>query len=161
VAMGPLVQEVIADLTADGASCRARIDVGPLPVVNCDPTLLRQVWINLLSNALKYSRRVESPRIAIGARRDGPRFTFKVKDNGAGFDMQYAQKLFGVFQRLHRDEEFDGTGVGLAIVQRIVQRHGGDVWAESSLGAGATFEFSLPASDAEPERSPPRRASHD
>jgi len=105
--------------------------------------LLKQVWINLLSNALKYTGHREAARIEIGTLNNDGATTWFVRDNGTGFDMQYVGKLFGVFQRLHKAEEYAGTGVGLAIVQRIVQRHGGRVWAEAALDQGATFFFTL------------------
>ncbi len=119
---------------------------GALPVVWCDSSLLRQVFINLISNAIKYSRPRAPARIEIGCSQSaqGDPVIF-VRDNGVGFDMKYADKLFGVFQRLHRADEFEGTGIGLANAQRIVARHGGRIWAESVQGAGTTVSFSLPA----------------
>jgi len=113
--------------------------------VNGDQTMLKQVWVNLISNAVKYSRQRSPARIKIGSRQNGSgEIEFSVQDNGAGFDMQYANKLFGVFQRLHQAEEFEGTGIGLANIQRIVLRHGGRTWAEGKVDAGATFYFTLP-----------------
>ena len=136
-----MLGEVVAD-AAPGE--RVRLDFGPLPVVNCDPSTMRQVWANLVSNALKYSAKRDDPRVIITGRPAGDEYIFDVQDNGAGFDPAYADRLFGVFQRLHSSREFEGNGVGLAIVRRIVERHGGRVWAEGSPGAGATFHFSLP-----------------
>lgn len=121
----------------------AEIQIDKLPRASGDVALLRQVWSNLIANAVKYSRGRARPEIEIGFA-DGSYF---VKDNGVGFDMRYADKLFGVFQRLHREDEFEGTGVGLAIVRRIVERHGGEVWAEAKLDAGATVGFTLDAGD--------------
>lgn len=116
-----------------------------LPVVVCDAVLMREVWANLLGNAYKYTRPRERTRIEVGWSVDPAEgYTFFVSDNGVGFDTKYAQKLFGVFQRLHRASEFEGTGIGLALVQRIVERHGGRIWAESQVGQGSTFYFSVP-----------------
>lgn len=109
-----------------------------------DFNLLQQVWVNLISNAVKYSSKKSNPTIEIGSTDTASEITYYIKDNGAGFDVQYAHKLFGVFQRLHKDSEFPGTGVGLALVKRIVERHNGRVWAESKAGVGSTFYFSLP-----------------
>jgi len=120
-------------------------EIGRLPDASADPALLRQVWANLISNAVKFTRPRRPARIEIGGETgaDGAVRCW-VRDNGVGFDMQYADKLFGVFQRLHRDDEFEGTGVGLANVHRIVTRHGGKVGAEAKAGEGATFWFTLP-----------------
>jgi light-regulated signal transduction histidine kinase (bacteriophytochrome) len=111
---------------------------------NCDNGLIRQVWINLISNAIKYSGKQENPHITIGSYQKENYITYFVKDNGVGFDMKYAGKLFGVFQRLHKATEFEGTGVGLALVQRIISKHGGKVWAHSEINKGSIFYFSLP-----------------
>jgi len=121
----------------------ARIVLGPLPPAFGDETALRQVFANLIGNALKYSSKQEAPRIEIGAQEQEGETAYYVRDNGAGFSMEYAQRLFGVFQRMHTDAEFPGTGIGLAIVKNIVERHGGRVWAESVKGEGATFRFTL------------------
>jgi two-component system, sensor histidine kinase and response regulator len=112
--------------------------------VEADPGLMKQVWINLISNAVKYSRVKEKAIIEIGSREEDGRIIYHIKDNGAGFRMDYADKLFGVFHRLHSEDEFEGTGVGLAIVKRIVSKHGGNVWAEGKVDEGATFYFSIP-----------------
>ena len=131
----------------EAPEARGRIEfrVGDLPRAEGDPALLMQVWVNLLSNAVKFSANKEWPVIEIDGEGDGPSAVYRVRDNGAGFNMAYSGKLFGVFQRLHAPSEFEGTGVGLALVRRIVLRHGGRVWAEGRLGEGATFFFSLPA----------------
>jgi light-regulated signal transduction histidine kinase (bacteriophytochrome) len=109
-----------------------------------DPALLAQVWINLISNAIKYSRNQTDPQVEIGSLKNDDETIFYVKDNGVGFEIKYVDKLFGVFQRLHSDAEFEGTGIGLAIIKRIISKHGGKVWAEGELNKGATFYFSLP-----------------
>jgi len=117
--------------------------VAELPICHGDPALLKQVWTNLLSNAFKYSRGRTPAVVEVGWERKDGEYIYFVRDNGVGFEMQYANKLFGVFQRLHRAEDFEGTGVGLAIVQRVIHRHGGRVWAASEPGQGATFFFAL------------------
>jgi len=141
VNMEALVREVVALVRPD---TKARIEIGELPPVEGDRALLKQVWTNLVSNALKYSSKSAQPLVQIGARREGGEQIYWARDNGSGFDMRYYDKLFGVFQRLHRADEFEGTGVGLAIVQRVVTRHGGRVWAEGKVGEGACFFFALP-----------------
>lgn len=145
VNMTGLAKEVAQSLMREQDAERVRFDIAPLPSVEGDVSLLRQVWTNLLGNALKYSgTKPKSEILVTGELLDGNAL-FQVKDNGVGFDMRYAAKLFGVFQRLHKAEEFEGTGVGLAIVHRVVTRHGGKVRADSTPGEGATFHFTLPA----------------
>ncbi|MHB8911854.1 MAG: PAS domain-containing sensor histidine kinase, partial [Lysobacter sp.] len=144
VDMDALVSRVVHELGAGGAG-DGRVSVGQLPAANADPVLLKQVWVNLLSNALKYSApRGDDARIEISGEHGDGIVRYRICDNGAGFDMRYADKLFGVFQRLHSQDEFEGTGVGLAIVQRIVIRHGGTIGAQAEPGRGATFTFELP-----------------
>jgi PAS domain S-box-containing protein len=138
-----LVRGVISELGNPADEARVEIRFGELPPCEGDSALLRQVWINLISNALKYTRQRDLAVIEIGGERQGGATIYFVRDNGTGFDMRYAHKLFGVFQRLHRPEEYEGTGVGLAIVQRIVHRHGGRVWANATLNEGAIFQFTL------------------
>lgn len=130
----------------EAPEARGRIEfrVGDLPRAEGDPALLTQIWVNLLSNAVKFTANREWPVIEIDGEIEGPSAVYRVKDNGAGFNMAYSGKLFGVFQRLHAPSEFEGTGVGLALVRRIVLRHGGRAWAEGTVGEGATFFFSLP-----------------
>ena len=139
--MSGLVREVVDEVRKES---RARLELAPLPAAHADRALMRQVWVNLVDNALKYSSKRADARVEIGGRDEGGEAVYWVRDNGVGFDMRYADKLFAVFQRLHRADEFDGTGVGLAIVQRVVARHGGRVWAEAKPGEGACFHFSLP-----------------
>jgi PAS domain S-box-containing protein len=144
VDMLALVLEVVTELAGLAAVSSATIDVGALPGAYGDRALLRHVWFNLISNAIKFSSVRERPEIAITGEVVDGRATYRVRDNGAGFDMRYAGKLFGVFARLHGEAEFPGTGVGLAIVRRIVARHGGSVDARGARDGGATFAFELP-----------------
>jgi light-regulated signal transduction histidine kinase (bacteriophytochrome) len=146
VNVSALVAEIVASLQAEHKEPRVVVEVEPLPDSVGDEALLRQVFTNLLSNAFKFTKKKEGPRIDVGFRDLRGERAYFVCDNGAGFEMQYVDKLFGVFQRLHRAQDFDGTGVGLSIVHRIVQRHGGRIWAESVVDQGATFYFTLPAS---------------
>jgi two-component system sensor kinase len=142
--MKSLVYSVFGELTREPDRERIDFKVGKLPPADGDPALLHQVWFNLLSNAIKFSSKVDRAIIEVGTKRSEDELVYFVRDNGAGFDIQYVDKMFGVFQRLHSDDEFEGTGVGLAIVQRIIQRHGGRVWAEGEVDRGATLYFSLP-----------------
>ena len=140
VSPADLVRQVWEDLRQERTARQIEITVGELPICEGDPVLLKQVLANLLSNALKYTRTRDITRIEVGSRDST---VYYVRDNGVGFDMRYSGKLFGVFQRLHRAEEYEGTGAGLAIVQRIIHRHGGRVWAEASVNQGATFYFTV------------------
>lgn len=144
VPMHQVVQNVYRELNLENNTGNPEFIIHPLPTVQADASSIRQVWINLISNALKYSQQKEHAVIEVGANDTPDEIIFYVKDNGDGFDMRYAHKLFGVFQRLHSDKEFSGTGVGLAIVQRVITRHGGRVWAKGAKSEGATFSFSLP-----------------
>jgi light-regulated signal transduction histidine kinase (bacteriophytochrome) len=141
--LNQLIVEVITELKRETEGREIEWRVAELPVVEGDPGLLKQVFANLLSNAAKYTRPRKQALIEIGLRVMNDERVVYVRDNGVGFNMKYADKLFGVFQRLHRAEEFEGTGVGLAIVERVIRRHGGHIWAESEVDKGATFYFSL------------------
>ena len=144
-----IVRACLAEMRKEREGRQVEVVVGDLPACQADPALLKQVWTNLLSNALKYTRKRAAARIVVGCRTaprpsgPGTEDVYFVEDNGAGFDMKYAYQLFGVFQRLHRAADFEGTGVGLAIVQRVVTRHGGRVWGEAQPDRGATFSFTL------------------
>ena len=142
----PLIHEAIRELQPEIQHRQIKWKVLALPKVKADLSMIRQVFANLLSNAAKYTRTREIAEIEVGVKTSKKEYIFFVRDNGVGFDMRYVDKLFGVFQRLHRAEEFEGTGIGLANVRRIIARHGGRTWAESKLGHGATFFFSLPKS---------------
>lgn len=143
VSMAGIVIEIVNDIKGSGNNQQIEWNIGALADVNADISTIRQVWINLISNAVKYSGSKENPRIDIGYNHQEGMYVFYVKDNGVGFDNRYKDKLFRVFQRLHSAEEFEGTGVGLALVEKIVSRHGGNVWAEGEVGRGASFYFSL------------------
>ncbi len=147
VAPAVLVRQALEVLSAAQAGRHVELTLEELPGCEADPILLQQVYSNLLGNALKYTRLRETAVITVGSEQRDGECVYFVRDNGVGFDMQYADKLFGVFQRLHRVDEYEGTGVGLAIVQRIIHRHGGRVWAEAALDRGATFFFTLSRGD--------------
>ena len=145
VEMNDLVRAAFQELLEAQDGRVIDCDIALLPPATGDPSLLRQVWLNLIGNALKFTRGQSRARIEIGGNVAGPEFaTYFIRDNGAGFDMKYADKLFGAFQRLHRPTDFEGTGIGLALVQRIVLRHGGTIWAEGEENHGARFAFTLP-----------------
>jgi signal transduction histidine kinase len=145
VDMSELINNTLRELTPEVQGRNIEWNLGKLPRVRGDRALLHQVWVNLLSNAIKYTRPRELARIEVGAVQQERELIFWVKDNGVGFDMAYSDKLFGVFQRMHTVQEFEGTGVGLANVRRIIQRHGGRTWAEAERDQGAKIFFSLPA----------------
>jgi signal transduction histidine kinase len=140
-----LVHQVLQELEPKLRDRAINIRVGKLPIVQADPALLREVFLNLLDNAIKFTGKCEHARIEIGTRVQDDQLVWYVSDNGVGFDMDHYPRLFGVFSRLHSMDEFEGTGVGLALIQRIVKRHGGEVWAHSEIGKGATFCFTLAA----------------
>ena len=141
--MGTMANSIFHELTTPESRVRIDFLVGDLPPAVADPTLMRQVWMNLLSNSIKFSSKRERAVIRVSAEQQPGECVYAVQDNGAGFDMQYVGKVFGVFQRLHSSKEFEGTGVGLALVQRVIHRHGGRVWAEGETDRGATFSFAL------------------
>jgi light-regulated signal transduction histidine kinase (bacteriophytochrome) len=141
--MNAMVQELVNELQNENNGRNIRWEVGALPTIDGDRDLLRQALWNLLSNAVKFTRVREQAVIEIGERQQDRQRVFFVRDNGVGFDMKYADKLFGVFQRLHLQDEFEGTGVGLANVQRIILKHGGNIWATAEPEQGATFFFTL------------------
>jgi signal transduction histidine kinase len=148
--LGELARQALVELlaaTPDPAAAEARLQVqiADLPTCSVDPALFHQVFVNLLSNALKFTRQRQVARIEVGCQQQGDEMVYFVRDNGAGFDMAFAGKLFGVFERLHRPEEFEGVGVGLANVKRIIERHGGRIWAEGEVDEGATFYFAIGA----------------
>lgn len=138
-----MVKQIISE-TNSNTDPKIKWDIEGLPLIKGDYTLIYQCFVNLISNAIKYSSKTPKPQIKIGSIEKKDEIIYFVKDNGTGFNMNYSHKLFGVFQRLHTDEEFEGTGVGLAIAQRVIVKHGGRIWAEGEINKGATFYFSLP-----------------
>jgi light-regulated signal transduction histidine kinase (bacteriophytochrome) len=145
--MNNLVTSVYSELSESLNPRQVQINVAPnLHPAFADLVLIKQVWVNLIDNALKFTSLTENPKIEISSNQEAGRIIYCVIDNGVGFNMQYINKLFDIFQRLHNEKEFKGTGIGLALVQRILQRHGGEIWAESEPGKGAAFYFSLPES---------------
>jgi light-regulated signal transduction histidine kinase (bacteriophytochrome) len=143
--MDGLSRDVWGELRLAEPSRRLTLEIGELPQGMGDRNLIRQVWINLLSNAIKFTRLRDTALIEVGGYPEGEECVYFVRDNGAGFDMAYYDKLFGIFQRLHSADEYEGTGVGLAITQRIILRHGGRIWAEGEVDKGTKFSFTLPA----------------
>jgi light-regulated signal transduction histidine kinase (bacteriophytochrome) len=141
-ALNDLVTQVVEQLKAESAGRQIEWRVAPLPTIQCDRELMRQALSILLSNAIKYSAPRQRACIEVGAEGTGHNCVF-VRDNGVGFDMKYAGKLFGAFQRLHRQDEFEGVGIGLAVARRIIERHGGQIWADAKLGEGAVFRFTV------------------
>jgi light-regulated signal transduction histidine kinase (bacteriophytochrome) len=142
--MKALAVSVFNELMKEENEERIDFRIAKLPSVQGDVSMMRQVWMNLLSNAIKFTSKKERAVIEVGSKPNKDELIYYVRDTGTGFDMEYSNKLFGVFQRLHSESEFSGTGVGLAIVQRIIRRHGGRVWAEGEVGKGASFYFALP-----------------
>ncbi len=148
VDLNEVIQDVIEQLQPETENRCIEWQIAKLPKAKCDQALMGMVWTNLIQNAVKFTRTRSPSIIQIGAKDIESDFhTYFVRDNGVGFDEKYASNLFGVFQRLHRQEEFEGTGIGLATIRRIVQRHGGATWAEATLGEGATFYLTLPKGD--------------
>jgi light-regulated signal transduction histidine kinase (bacteriophytochrome) len=154
VDLSRIAEKILSDLQQTEPERDVRFRVAPNLIVHGDTRLLQVVLENLLNNAWKYTSRREAAEIEFGSLQESDRLVFFVQDNGAGFDMAYAGKLFGAFQRLHTPREFPGTGIGLATVQRIIHRHGGRIWAEGAVNEGATFFFTLPALDGEEGDSP-------
>jgi light-regulated signal transduction histidine kinase (bacteriophytochrome) len=155
--LNSLVEDVISLLQPEAEGRAVDWKIAKLPSAQCDPILIKQVFQNLVANALKFTRPRERAVIEISHRQENGQIAILIGDNGVGFNMKYTDKLFGVFQRLHRAEEFEGTGIGLATVKRIIHKHGGRVWAESELDKGATFYFTLEAepTQARPEEGKP------
>jgi len=144
IPMAKMVTDICDELKEQEKDRKISFDIGDLPDIKGDPVLIKQVWVNLVSNAIKYTGKKPEAKIEIGTKAPGGQLSYFIKDNGDGFDMKYYDKMFGVFQRLHSQQEFQGNGVGLAMTEKIVSRHGGKIWAEGRPGEGATFYFALP-----------------
>ena len=142
--MGKMALSMLNEVASPDIQKGIKFIVGEMPEGYADSTYMKQVWINLISNAIKFSSKKSEPEIEFAGYSEGGFHIYSVHDNGVGFRPEYAHKLFGVFQRLHKADEFEGNGVGLAIVQRIIHRHEGNVWADGKPGEGATFYFSIP-----------------
>ena len=149
IPMQELVMSICNEIKNENSSRNIQFKINDMQTAQGDTIAMKQVWLNLISNAVKYSKLNDETLIETGSGTQGDEIDYYIKDNGVGFGMRYASKLFGVFQRLHSDEKFEGTGVGLAIVHRIIAKHGGRVWAEGKVNEGATFSFSLPKSTQE------------
>jgi PAS domain S-box-containing protein len=160
IPLGGLVKEVVADLKRETEGRQIEWHIRQLPTLECDPGLMKQVFANLLSNAVKYTRPRQQTVIEVGSANANGSTAIFVRDNGVGFNMKYVDKLFGVFQRLHRAEEFEGTGVGLATVDRILRKHGGSIWAEGGVNQGATFYFTVPGLEESHTLHPPNATNH-
>jgi light-regulated signal transduction histidine kinase (bacteriophytochrome) len=145
--MNFIIQEVVQFNEGETKNRNIDWDIAKLPTIKGDLSLMRMVWFNLISNAIKFTREKDYAQIKIGFTDEKNEFIFYIRDNGAGFDMRYVHKLFGVFQRLHSKQQFEGTGIGLANIQRIIKRHDGRIWAESELNQGATFYFTIPKTE--------------
>ena len=145
VDVAAMTSKIIAELRAATPERRIEVVVHELPPAEADTEMLKLVWHNLLANAFKFTRPVEQPRIEVSGRRQGHHIVYCVKDNGVGFDLKYARRLFGFFQRMHTEDEFEGMGMGLAMAKRLIERHGGSIWVEAEKGRGAEFRFTLPA----------------
>jgi len=158
IRMKDMISSVFMELTNEEERERIELTLGSIRNITADPVLIRQVWTNLLSNAIKFTQRREKALLSVTSVNEDGMCIYRVEDNGAGFDMLHKDKLFGVFERLHNSKEFEGTGVGLAIVQRIIQRHGGDIWAEGEVDKGAVFFFSLPVVFNNPEKLKPSKS---
>jgi two-component system sensor histidine kinase/response regulator len=146
--MQEIVKEVMQEISLTMPVADMEISIKDLPAAYCDNSMLKQVWTNLISNAVKYSQKKTSPKIEIGSEFNNGERVYYVKDNGAGFNMAHYNKLFSIFQRLHSESEFNGTGIGLAVVKRIIERHDGKIWAESEIGKGSHFYFTLKSKEA-------------
>jgi light-regulated signal transduction histidine kinase (bacteriophytochrome) len=142
--MKNIVNTVYHEATSAEERKRIKFNVANLPPIDGDTNLMRQVWMNLIKNAIKYSSKRKQAIISVTSQEEKNKVTYCIKDNGAGFNMKYVDKLFGVFKRLHNEKDFKGTGIGLSLVQRIIKRHDGNVWAEGEVDKGALFYFSLP-----------------